>query len=192
MARGHQRAAGHQPVATLATETGLTRLGGLTISQSTGMLGCYSYQTDASRYTVENLSLLQNPRWPTPRPAGWWSLRRWPISTPALSTAPVSTSTWTRPRPTTRARRRTCAGSSSSGPRPEGDQPPDLNPDPALSWGRFPFPMDRLAAFNDYVAGISFDVNHSKVYVLQVPTTGQPPSTAPKAVMFAVPAPGWG
>ncbi len=68
-----------------------------------------------------------------------------------------------------------------------GSQPPNLNPDPSLSWGRFPFPMDRLAAFNDYVAGISFDANHSKIYVLKVPAAGQPNETAPKACMFAGP-----
>ncbi len=175
-----------QPVATVATETGLTRLGGLTISQSTGMLG-YSYQTDASRYTVENLSLLQNPQSAHASSGGL-------VVTPALAYQRTGPFDGTGLNFYLDATPSDNQGQEAHLRRLElvwtqagGSQPPDLNPDPALSWGRFPFPMDRLAAFNDYVAGISFDVNHSKVYVLQVPTTGQPPSTAPKAVMFAGP-----
>ncbi|MBK8445400.1 MAG: hypothetical protein IPL41_01370 [Micropruina sp.] len=175
-----------QPVATVASETGLTRLGGLTISQSAGMLG-YSYQTDASRFTVENVSLLQNPQSAYAAAGGI-------VVTPGLAyqrTGPYDGSGlnfYLDANPATNIdqeahlRRLELVWTQGG-----GSQPPDLNPDPTLSWGRFPFPMDRVAAFNDYVAGISFDVNHSKVYVLQVPATGQSPQTAPKAVMFAGP-----
>ncbi len=40
------------------------------------------------------------------------------------------------------------------------------------------------------VAGISFDVDHSKVFVLQVPASGRAPDVAPKARMFAGPGTG--
>lgn len=175
-----------QPTATVATDTELTRLGGVTISQSAGMLG-YSYQTNASQFTVENVSLLQNPQSAYAATSGI-------VVTPALAyqrTGPYDGSGlnfYLDGNPATNIGeeahlRRLSLVWTQSG----GSQPPNLNPDPSLSWGRFPFPMDRLAGFNDYVAGISFDVNHSKIFVLQVPSSGQSNETAPKACMFAGP-----
>lgn len=175
-----------QPTATVATETELTKLGGLTISQSAGMLG-YSYQTNASQYTVENVSLLQNPQSAYAAASGM-------VVTPALAyqrTGPydgsglnfyLDANPATNPDQEAHLRRLQLVWTPSG-----RSQPPSFDPDPSLSWGRFPFPMDRLAGFNDYVAGISFDVNHSKIYVLQVPTSGQPVGTAPKATMLAGP-----
>ena len=175
-----------QPTATAASDNELTKLGGLTISQSAGMLG-YSYQTNASQFTVENVSLLQNPQSAYAATSGI-------VVTPALAyqrTGPYDGSGLNyyldgNPATNTGAEahlRRLELVWTQAG----GSQPPNLNPDPSLSWGRFPFPMDRLAGFNDYVAGISFDVNHSKIYVLKVPAGGQAPDTAPKACMFAGP-----
>ena len=175
-----------QPVATVATETGLTRLGGLTIGQSTGMLG-YSYQTDASRFTVENVSLLQNPQSAYASAGGL-------VVTPGLAYQRTGPEDGTGLNFYLDATPASNQGQEAHLRRLElvytqsgGSRPPDLNPDPQASWGRFPFPMDRVAAFNDYVAGISFDVNHSKIFVLQVPATAQTPATAPKACMFAGP-----
>lgn len=175
-----------QPVATAATETGLTRLGGLTIGQSTGMLG-YSYQTDASRFTVENVSLLQNPQSAYASAGGL-------VVTPGLAYQRTGPEDGTGLNFYLDATPASNQGQEAHLRRLElvytqsgGSRPPDLNPDPQASWGRFPFPMDRVAAFNDYVAGISFDVNHSKIFVLQVPATAQTPATAPKACMFAGP-----
>ena len=175
-----------QPAATVATDTGLTVLGGLTMAQSAGMLG-YTYQTNASQFTVENVSLLQSPQSAYAAASGL-------VVAPALAyqrTGPddgtglnfyLDATPATNPGQEAHLRRLSLVWTKTG-----GSQPPNLNPDPALSWGRFPFPMNRLAAFNDYVAGINFDVNHSKVFVVKVPATGQPPETAPRAVMFAGP-----
>lgn len=175
----------HQPTATVATDTGLTRLGGLTISQSAGMLG-YSFQTDASRFTVENVSLLQTPQ-------DGYATASGIVVTPGLAyqrTGPsdgsglnfyLDANPASNPGQEAHLRRLELVWSSGH------SRPPSFDPSPGLSWGRFPFPMDRLAAFNDHVAGISFDVNHSKVYVVQVPPEGLSPETSPRAVMFAGP-----
>lgn len=175
-----------QPTATVATETDLTRLDGITISQSAGMLG-YTYQTDASHFTVENVSLLQNPQSAYAAESGM-------VVKPALAYQRTGAYDGTGLNFYLDANPATNIGQEAHLRRLElvwtesgGSQPPNLNPDPSLSWGRFPFPMDRLAAFNDYVAGISFDANHSKIYVLKVPAAGQPNETAPKACMFAGP-----
>lgn len=176
-----------RPVATVATDNELTELNGLTISQDAGMLG-WSYQTGGATFTAENISLLQDPQ------SAYAAVTGIPV-TPGLAYQRHGPSDGTGLNflldadPTTNPDQQAHLRRVPLVWTPEGgSQPPDLEPDPALSWGRFPFPMDRLAAFNNHVAGISFDaVNHSKVYVVTVPTSGLPMEQAPKACMFAGP-----
>jgi hypothetical protein len=176
-----------QPVATQTTETNITELNGLTISQDAGMLG-YTYQTNASEFTVQNISLLQDPQSAFAAASGI-------VVTPGLTYQRhgpsdgtglnffLDASTASDDAAGAHLRRLSLVWTQSG-----GSQPPDLDPDPSLSWGRFPFPMDRLAAFNDTVAGISFDAaNHSKIYVVHVPPAGMRPEQAPVACMLSGP-----
>lgn len=176
-----------QPVATQQSETNITELNGLTISQDAGMLG-YTFQTNASQFTAQNISLLQNPQSAYAAATGITVI-------PALAYQRVGPSDgsglnfYLDANPTTNPdegaylRRLSLVWTQST-----GSQPPNMNPDPGMSWGRFPFPMDRLAAFNDYVAGISYDaVNHGKIYIVRVPGAPMSIEESPKAYMISGP-----
>jgi hypothetical protein len=176
-----------QPTATQTTATNITELNGLTLCQDAAMLG-YTFQTNSSQFTVQNTSLLQNPQSAYAATSGL-------VVMPGLTYQRKCASDGTglnfyldsnpaaNPGEEAHLRRLSLVWTQQT-----GSQPPNLNPDPQLSWGRFPFPMDRLAAFNDYVAGISYDVvNHSKIFIVKVPPVGMPPADAPKACMISGP-----
>jgi hypothetical protein len=175
-----------QPVATQQTETNITELNGLTISQNAGMLG-YTFQTNGSPYTTQNISLLQNPQ------SAYAALSGITVM-PALAyqrTGPFDGSGLnfyldadpaTNPGSAAHLRQLSLVWTQAI-----GSQPPNMNPDPGMSWGQFPFPMDRLAAFNNYVAGISYDFLHTKIYIIQVPDLPVTIAEAPHAYMISGP-----
>jgi hypothetical protein len=151
------------------------------------MLG-YTFQTDARQFTAQNISLLQDPESAYAAASGQvvipgLTYQRQGASDGTGLNFYLDASPATNTGEESHLRRLSLVWTPST-----GSQPPDMNPDPDASWGRFPFPMDRLAAFNDYVAGISFDVvKHSKIYVIQVPPQGMALADAPKAHMISGP-----
>ena len=174
------------PVATQQTETSITELNGLTIAQNAGMLG-YTFQTNGSPYTTQNISLLQNPQ------SAYAALSGINVM-PALAyqrTGPsdgtglnfyLDADPVTNPGSAAHLRQLSLVWTQAT-----GSQPPNMNPDPGMSWGQFPFPMDRLAVFNNYVAGISYDVRHCKIYIIQAPDAAVPIAEAPHAFMISGP-----
>ena len=175
-----------QPVATRQTETAITELNGLTLCQDAGMLG-YTYQTGRNQFTAQNLSLLENPQ------SAYAALQGLTVM-PALayqrncaddgSGLNFYLDTNTEQAVALGELRRLSLVWSPS----EESEPPDMNPQPGYSYGEFPIPMDRLAVYGNYVAGISFDYEkHAKIYIVNLPSAPSPIGSAPKATMISGP-----
>lgn len=175
-----------QPVATRQTQTGITELNGLTLCQDAGMLG-YTYQTEVNQYTVQNLSLLQNPQSAYAALQGLTVMPALAYQRNCLSDGSglnfyLDTNS-AQAETLGELRRLSLVWSPNN-----GSEPPDLNPQPGESFGEFPIAMDRLVAYKQYVAGISFDYEkHAKIYLVNLPDQAAPIGTAPKAYMISGP-----
>jgi hypothetical protein len=176
-----------KPTATRQTQTHLTELNGISICQDAGMLG-YTFQTHAETFTVENISLLQHPQ-------SAFASRTGLTVMPGLAYQRLSKSDGSglnfyldatpanNPDGGCHLRRLKLVFDENT----HRSLPPDLDPDPGKSWGRFPFPLNRAIVHGNYVAGISFDTNHSKIFVLKVPAEPMDLDKAPKAVLVSGP-----